>query len=130
LLFEKTRGERFCKDVIELDGTIIFAAVGSISGYEIASAWKPSMLTYTGNDKQLKKKYSSLVSIVVNAFKQTEPIFGRATRIVGTFEKNLRVMILPLFDKDMFILVLTTREPDVKILAFQISKVFERFEGQ
>ena len=127
LNFEGPSGQRLCQDILESDGTIIFASIGSFSGFEIASASKASKALLMGDDSRLREKYVSTVALVVNYYKQAEHLFGKATRIVVTFEKNLRVIVIPLFSKEIFVVVVATREMEEKTLSFQISKRIERF---
>jgi hypothetical protein len=82
-----------------------------------------------GRDPRLKEKYCSIVASVVNSIKQAESLFGKATRIAASFEKNLRIVIIPLLSKEIFIFVITTREMEPKMVAFQISKLLQRFES-
>jgi len=124
--FEGTLGERLCQEIIALDGSIIFVSIGSLSGLELASARKPSAALLVGDDPKLRSRYSSLAAGVIIAFKQGENVLGAVNRIVTTFE-NLKLIVIPYFAKEAFVVMLTTRDSESNKIAFQVSKHVERF---
>ncbi|HXQ93471.1 MAG TPA: hypothetical protein VN739_10740 [Nitrososphaerales archaeon] len=124
--FEGTLGERLCQEIIALDGSIIFVSIGSLSGLELASARKPSAALLVGDDPKLRSRYSSLAAGVIIAFKQGENVLGAVNRIVTTFE-NFKLIVIPYFVKEAFVVVLTTRDSESNKIAFQVSKQVERF---
>jgi len=92
----------------------------------MASARKPSTKLLVGDDPKLKSRYSFLAASVIVALKQGEPVLGAINRIVTTFE-NLKLIIIPYFTKEAFVVVLTSRESESNKIAFQVSKQIEQF---
>jgi hypothetical protein len=129
LNLEGSRGEAICKDILKLESTIIFVSIGSFSGHEIAYSESPSMPVLVGRNPALKQKYCSIVASVVNAVKQSEPLFGKSTMITSSFEKNLRMIVLPIYSQEIFLFLITSREIDSKVLAVQILKLLKQFQG-
>lgn len=128
LSVEGVHSSRFCNELIKLDSSIIFGSIGSLSGFEIASAESPSFLTLVGRNPRLKQKYSAVIATVLSSLKQAEELFGSASMVMANFQKNLRIVIIPIVQKDVFVFLITTRESEPKVLAFQVSKLLERFE--
>ena len=125
---EGARGNRICAEILKLDNTIIFASIGSMAGIELASAESPSMTVLVGRNPQIKQKYCSSVATVVNAIKLSQDLLGKATTIVSTYVKNLRLMVIPIYSQDMFVFLITNREAESRTLAFQVMKLLQRFE--
>jgi len=127
LSLEGSNGERLCADIVKLDSTIIFASIGSFSGHEIAYSESPSMTVLVGRNPALKQKYCSIVASVVNSVKQSEVLFERAMTINANFEKNLRMLVVPIYSEEIFLFLITTREVESKSLAFQVSNPLKKF---
>lgn len=125
---EGSNGERLCAEIVKLDSTVIFASVGSFSGHEVAYSESPSMTALVGRSPVLKQKYCSIVASVVTSVKQAEPLFGRATMITSSFEKNLRMIVVPIYSQEIFVFLITNREVDSKVLAVQVLKLLKRFQ--
>ncbi len=123
-------GERLCQEILVLDARVIFASIGSFSGTKIASARKPSAALLIGEDQSLNEKYSSSIAATINSFEAGQYILGKLARIVVTFQKNLKIMIIPLFHQEAFVVVVSTRDIETKALAFQITKLVQRFEEE
>ncbi len=125
---EGSQGNRICGEIIKLDTTIIFASFGSFSGFEIAFAESPAMTVLVGRNPTLKQKYCSMVAAVVNSVKQSEVLFGKATTIIANFQKNLRMMVIPIYHQEIFVFLITNRESDSRALSFQVVKLLRKFE--
>jgi hypothetical protein len=121
-------GAKLCQDMTELDGTIIFAAIGSRSGKELASAAKPSTNLFAGIDRKLRSEYSSLVALVIDANKHAEGSLGNVNRIVTTFQK-LKTIVIPYYEKGIYVIVLTTRDCEENRIAFQILQLLNNRLG-
>ena len=126
LSLETTTGERVCQEILDLDGTIILATVGTLEGKELGSATKPSAALLIDKDLQLRANYGALVAVVIRAFKKGEHSLGKVNRIVTTFQ-NLKCIVLPNYSRGIFVLVLTTRDTEENRIAFQASQCVERF---
>jgi hypothetical protein len=128
LNLEGVNGKRMCAEIIKIDSTVIFASIGSFSGYEIAFAENAAMTLLVGRNPRLKEKYCSIVASVVTSVKQAGELFGNASTIIVNFEKNLRIVTIPLLKAEMFVFLITTRDSEPKTLAFQVMKVMQKFE--
>ena len=106
---EGVQGNRICAEILKLDNTILMANIGSMAGIELACAESPSMTVLVGRNPRLKEKYCSIVATVVNAVKQSEELLGKATTIVSTYVKNLRLMVIPIYSQGMFLFLITIR---------------------
>ncbi len=105
---------------------MIFAGIGSLSGKELAFATKSSASLLIKTDDELRSNYSKLVATIINAYQQAAISLGKVNRIVTTFE-NLKCIVIPYPDREAFVIVLTTRDSESNTIAFQISKLVERF---
>jgi hypothetical protein len=130
LTLEGVIGDRLCQNILLLDSEIIFSSIGSLSGQEMASATKPSAELLIGQDHSLRRKYVSLVSLVLDTFRRGERLTGEVTMVTATFHKNLRVIILPNFANEIFTLVIATKELNPKVLAFQVTELIDRFNSE
>jgi hypothetical protein len=122
------KADRICEDILKLDSSIIFVSFGSFTGIELAFAESPSFSTLVGRSPHLKEEYSSIVMSVIRPIRQAVELFGNATSIITNFERNLRIVVIPLFPKQVFLFMITTREADSKTLIFQVSKILQSFE--
>ena len=122
----KLEGDRFCQAIIQIDPTILFASVCTLSGKEIASQKQPSANLYLGSNHTHSNSYTEFVSVVCEAFGGPESLFGEVDRIVGTF-RNLRVMIIPNRRMEIAVMILMLKEAEVKRMAFGIARIVEKF---
>lgn len=125
--FEGNLGEKLCQDILELDGEIIFASIGSPTGGEVASAAKPSTSLLIETNRELKKKYSGMIARIIGDFKEAESTLGKLRVLSASFDKNLRLLIIPEPSEDVFINVITTRDAEEKFITFRVAKLLERF---
>jgi hypothetical protein len=123
---EGIQAERLSTEIVGLDGTIIFAAIGTVEGKELGSATKPSASLLVETDEVLRANYGPLVAVVIRAFKQGETSLGKMSRIVTTFQ-NLKCIVIPNYSRGIFAIVLATRDSEENRIAFQVSQYIERF---
>ena len=116
-----------CQDIVELDSTIIFASLGSLSGQELARHTRPSKDLLIGDDKELGRKCCSIVAVILNSCSEAEVLFGKCMRLVENFERNLKIIVVPIHSKKAFLLIVSTRDSDEKGTVFRASKILERF---
>jgi hypothetical protein len=128
LNLEGSQGSRICEEILKLDSGIIFASFGSFAGFEIAFAESPAMTLLVGRNPTLKQKYCSIVASVVNSVKQAEPLMGKASTIIVNFQKNLRLIVLPVYFQEVFVFLITNREAESRTLAFSVVKLLQKFE--
>jgi len=86
------------------------------------------MTVLVGRSPRLEQKYCSIVASVVTSVKQSEELFARATTIIPNFAKNLRLIVIPIYAREIFVFLITNRESESRTFSFEVVKLLQRFE--
>jgi hypothetical protein len=115
-----------CKRILEIDRSIIFSSVCTLSGEELAYAVEPSVGLLVGGNEQMKQQYGRNIAMMLDTLSIGEKTLGDLSSVVTTY-RNVKLVIIPERQFGIAVVLVTTRDAVSNHDIFQVSKAVSEF---
>jgi hypothetical protein len=107
------KDSRYCRDLLDLDESIVVAVIANQEGNVVGIAWKEERLPWKSGDLKSKQTFSTIVDeklgtwmqIILSLASQTSPLIGKFERACFVHANYQLVMLSSATDKVIGVMI-------------------------
>jgi hypothetical protein len=123
-----TEQKKICESLLSIDREVIYTAILSLDGVEIATASRRSASTMMPSSEELSRHFKSISKVISfyasqkEALEEGERAFGELKQIIAIF-KNYQVLIVLSRSRQIMAALIALKDANSHTISFQVSRI-------